>query len=166
MSQINHQDAIVTARDTLFGDEAEQDRTGPAIPVGQDEIDELLYNEEIPAGDRVERLRQMREQMMAAGSVDGADSDSQSMVREISRAISELEGLPGEGMDPVSVDHNPEDHRETLSPDDDLLLDLQDGEEDGEADLFGEDSIDEPADEVLDPKEWDGDGFDSGKGVH
>jgi hypothetical protein len=88
------------------------------------------------------------------------------MVREIDRAIAELEGLPGEGMDPASVDHNPEDHRETLSPDDDLLLDLQDGEGDGEADLFGEDYVEEPAHEVLDPKEWDGDGFDSGKGVH
>lgn len=159
MSQINHQDAIVTARDTLFGDEAEQERTGPAIAVGQDEIDELLYNEEIPAGERAERLRQLRDQLMAAGSVDASESDPQPMLREIKRALGELEGLPGEGMDPVSVGHNPEDHRETLSPDDDLLLDLQEEDGDDEADLFGE--AEEPVAEPLDPAEWDD--VDSGR---
>ena len=144
---INHQDAIVTARDTLLGDEDEQAELGPAIAVNQHEVDELLYNEEIGAGDRATRLRQMREQLMGAGSVDASESDARGMVREIDRAIAELEGLPGEAMDPASVDHNPEDHRETLSPDDDVLLDMQDGEDDGEADLFGEDYVEEPADE-------------------
>ena len=82
----------------------------------------------------------MREQLTAAGSADVVGKRRrQPLVREINRAIGELEGLPGEGMDPVSVDHNPEDHRETLSPDDDLLLDLQDEDEEEEADLFGED---------------------------
>jgi hypothetical protein len=166
MSGINHQDAIVTARDTLFGDEEEQERLGPAIAVSQDEVDELLYNEEIPAAERTARLRQMRDQLAAAGSVDASDSDAQPMVREIERAIAELEGLPGEGMDPASVDHNPEDHRETLSPDDDLLLDLQDGDGDGEADLFGEDYVEEPAEDAPDRGERDEDGLERGKGVH
>ena len=103
--------------------------------------------------------------MTAAGSADVAGSDAASLLAEINRAISELQSLPGEGMDPASVDHNPEDHRETLSPDDDELLALLDEDEEEEADLFGDDYVEEPA-EVLDPKEWDGDGFDSGKGVH
>jgi hypothetical protein len=153
MGQINHQDAVVTARDTLFGDDDTDGRLGPAGDLSQTEIDELLYTEEIPASERVIRLRQMREQLVGAGSVDASESDAPGMLREIDRAIAEIEGLKGEGMDPASVDHNPEDHRETLSPDDDLLLDLQNGEDGEEADLFGEDYVEEPAEE-------------SGKGVH
>ena len=164
MSQINHQDSIVTARDTLFGDD-EQVRTGPALPIAQDEVDELLFGESLGKEERLNRLLQLREEMTAAGSADVAGSDAASLLTEIGRAISELQSLPGEGMDPASVDHNPEDHRETLSPDDDELLALLDEDEEEEADLFGDDYVEEPA-EVLDPKEWDGDGFDSGKGVH
>jgi len=161
MSQINHQDAIVTARDTLFGDDDTEGRTGAALPVGKDDIDELLYSEGLPQAERLERLRQLRDEMVAAGAADFAGNDAAGLRGEIDRAISELEALPGEGMDPASVDHNPEDHRETLSPDDDALLELQDGDEEDEADLFGEDFVEEPADGVLDPKEW----VDSGKGV-
>ena len=138
MGRINHQDAIVTARDTLFGDENEMGRLGPAIAVSQDEVDELLFNEEISARERATRLREIRDQLTAAGSVDGAEGDTSGMLREIRRALSELEGLAGEAMDPASVDHNPEDHRETLSPDDDTLLDLEADENAGEAAWFGD----------------------------
>jgi hypothetical protein len=160
MSQITNQDAVVFARDNQFGDDDEQERTGPAQPVGQDEVDELLYNSGIDAGDRLMRLRQLREQMAAADGVDVADHDARGVLNEIDRAIGELEGMSGEGMDPASVDQNPEDHRETLSPDDDDLLDALKEDEEDEADLFGED-------DVLDPEEWDKDedGFDSERGV-
>ena len=104
--------------------------------------------------------------MTTAGAADVAGSDAAALLGEIGRAIGELQGLPGEGMDPASVDHNPEDHRETLSPDDDDLLDLLEEDEEEAVDLFGEDAVEEPAEEVLDPKEWDEDGFDSTRGVH
>jgi hypothetical protein len=151
MGQINHQDAVVTARDTLFGDDAEDSQTGTALPFGQDEVDELLYSDGLPRAERLERLTQLRDQMVSAGAADVAGNDAERLRGEIERAIGELSSLSGEGMDPASVDHNPEDHRETLSPDDDTLLDLQDGEEESEADLFGEDYVEEQADGVLDP---------------
>lgn len=162
MAQIN-QDPIILAQDQQFGDENEPMRSGPALPLAQDDIDELLYGEELPAGQRLTELRQLREQLYGSDAADVGERDSKLLLGEVDRAIAELES-PGEGMDPTSVDHNPEDHRETLSPDDDLLLDAQEEDDESEADLFGEDLDD---DDVLDAEEWeDGDTFDPAKGVH
>lgn len=160
MSQINHQDAIVTARDTLFGDENDETRAGAALAVGQDEIDELLYGESLSRNERLARLQQLRDQMITAQAADLSDSDAAGMLGEIERAIAELDAVGGEGMDPASVDHNPEDHRETLSPDDDMLLDLMAEDGADEADVFAETR------QPLDATEWEeDDGFDSDKGV-
>lgn len=171
MSNIN-QDSILLAKDLRFGDDDE--RSGPAQPVSQAEIADLLYNDVIPASERLTRLRQLRGQMTTMEAADRGDDDPEDVGTELDRATEELEALSGESMDPTSVDHNPEDHRETLSPDDDLLLDEEEEEDDD--DLFdgggdgpaeadaGEDDDESP---VLDPEEWrERDGFDPDKGVH
>lgn len=171
MTQI-HRDPIITARDTFFGDEFEP--SGLVLPVSQDEIDELLYTEGLTAADRLQRLKQLRDQMAETAPADAGTSDARSLGAEIERAISELQSFTGEGMDPTSVDQDPTQHRETMSPDDDDLLDLLEREHEEEAGLAEDDDEDDDDEDdeddeevVLDASEWDdGDGFDPNKGVH
>ena len=66
-------------------------------------------------------------------------------------------------MDASAIDHNPEDHSETLSPDSDEYLDRIAAEQ---ASLAPEGEAEADLDKVLDDKEWtDGDGFDPERGV-
>ena len=79
------------------------------------------------------------------------------------RAIAELEDAAVETMDASAIDHNPEDHSETLSPDSDEYLDRMAAEE---ASLNSEGDGGDELDDVLDEKEWaEGDGFEPERGV-
>ncbi len=147
----------VVGRDVLTGNDG--DEPGYTLPVSPTEIEELLYNEEWSADERVQRLLQMRGQLAELESPDFGDDDPLRLVRQIDDAIAQLRGLDGEGMDPSGMDMDASSHRETLSPDSDELLDL---EEEDEASLTSDDDEDGPIDE----REWiDGDGFDPDKGV-
>ncbi|MDP1732360.1 MAG: hypothetical protein Q8L54_14540 [Devosia sp.] len=118
MSHLNHSGDIV-GQDTEVGDDG--DSPGIAQPVSQAEIEELLYGDEWPAGERLARLRDFRDDLQSREAADLGTDDPKSLLREIDDAIARLERSHGESMDPCSVDHNPEDHRETLSPDSDEL---------------------------------------------
>jgi hypothetical protein len=147
----------VVGRDELTGNDG--DRPGYTLPVGPTEIDELLYNEEWSADERIERLLAMRRELAELESPDFGDDDPLTLVRRIDDAVAQLRGLDGEGMDPAGMDMDPSAHRETMSPDSDELLDL---EELDEQSLTSDDGEDGPIDE----REWiDGDGFDPDKGV-
>ena len=146
----------VVGRDTLTGNDG--DEPGYTLPVSPTEIEELLYSEEWSADERVERLLAMRGQLAELESPDFGDDDPLTLIRQIDDAVARLRGRDGEGMDPTGIDMDPSSHRETLSPDSDELLDLE--EEDEES--FTDDSDEGPIDE----REWiDGDGFDPDKGV-
>jgi hypothetical protein len=113
------------------------DLPGPGQPISLAEIEDLLYGEEIPAEERLERLREFRDQMQDQESTDFGDNDAQSLMGEIDRAITRLSGATHEFEDPedlafddaIAVDLDPVDHRETLAPDDDVLLDLEEADE-------------------------------------
>jgi hypothetical protein len=145
----------ISGQDAPFGNDG--DTPTMAQPVGEAEIEELLYGDGLNVEDRLGRLKALREQLTEQRAGDVADTDSQSLLGEVDLAIARIEGGRGEGMDPVSVDHNPEDHRETLAPDSDEMDELRAEDEEDEAEL----------DEVLDESEWeDGDGFRPERGVH
>jgi hypothetical protein len=152
MASIN-QDPIILGKDLLFGDENESIR-GPAQPVSQDDIEELLYNEEIPVADRVARLQQLRDDLGAQETLDFADNDPGNLLGEIDRALTRLagDGLTSE----APLDLDPADHRETLAPDDDVREAIEAADEESvEDDLFGVEEIDahDPTlPEDLDPK--------------
>lgn len=142
------------------------DQVITALPVTEDEIDDLLYGEERPAQERVARLREIAGQLrdMQPGDLGG---DTKVLLGEIDEAVARLSG--GVEQEPAleynegTVDDDPLNHRETLSPDSDELEDI---EEDDEMSL---DSEGGPLpDDVLDPEEWqdNDDGFDVEKGVH
>jgi hypothetical protein len=154
----------IIAQDDHFGDENEP--SGLDQPISPAEIDDLLYNEDLGVEERLTQLRRYRADLGADRNADFGGGDTRVLLDQIAGAIAELEGdseaATGEG----DLDSDPLDHRETLAPDDDDLLDLEalDGDED-EDDLIADEETD--LERVLDPREWDADhdGFDSEKGV-
>lgn len=120
------------------------DTPGYSAPVGPGEIEELLYNEEWTAEARIKRLLEMRAQLSDLESPDFGDDDPKSLIRQIDAAVGQLRNLVGEGMDPSGIDMDPGAHRETLSPDSDEMLDLEQADEESlnEGEEADEDSID------------------------
>ncbi len=117
----------VVGQDTEVGED--DDAPGIAQPLSQAEIEELLYSDEWPAGVRLERLRAFRDELQSREAADFGADDPGWLSREVEAAIARLEVARGEGMDPASVDHNPEDHRETLAPDSDELEAIEEEDE-------------------------------------
>lgn len=143
MGHLNHT-ADVVGQETEVGED--DDAPGIAQPLSQAEIDELLYGDDWSAEERLERLRDFRDDLRSREAADFGTDDPGSLLREIIAAIARLERSYGEGMDPSSVDHNPEDHRETLAPDSDELEAI---EEEDEASL-AEDLPEDEAEAALD----------------
>lgn len=131
------------------------DTPGIAQPVSQAEVEELLYSDDWPIEERLGRLREMRQDIADFEAPDYGDEDPLVLVRYIDDAITRLEGLTGEGMDPTSVDQDASAHRETLSPDSDELEAIEAADEAS----FGEDAAD---DDSIDKSQWI-DGLDGGE---
>ena len=156
MSHINR---TVESQDTRNDGDGEQ--VIIAQPLSQAEIDELLYSDEFPREERLARLRQVRLNLSEQEQSDFGTDDPGSLLGVVNSAIAALEDGFGESMDAASVDHNPEDHRETLSPDSDELEAIEQADEDSLDDDIVEN-------DVLDETEWtdEEDGFEPRKGVH
>jgi len=122
----NHTGDVV-GQDAEIGED--DDAPGIAQPLSQAEIEELLYSDQWPAEVRLERLRAFRDELQSREAADFGADDPGWLSREVESAIARLELARGEGMDPSSVDHNPEDHRETMSPDSDELEAIEEEDE-------------------------------------
>ena len=135
-----------------------------ALPISQAEIEDLLYGDDRPAHERVERLAELADSLRNREPADFGDNDPGRLLAEIDGAIARISGAMDRDVDlevdePTMID-DPLNHRETLSPDSDELEAI---EEDDEASLSdGSEPLD---DEVLDPEEWSEDGFDVERGV-
>ena len=156
MASLN-QDSVLLSKDIREGDDDQ--RSGPAQPVSQNEIEDLLFNEEIPAADRIARLRQYRDELTAQETIDFGDNDPGNAIGEIDLAIARLEGAGTNGAIQSPLDVDPKDHRETLAPDDDVREAIEEEDEESvEDDLFGiEDDVEDEGleeDDVL-PDERD-----------
>lgn len=154
MTPINHPGSILP-QDLTFDN---ADQPGTAMPVTQSEIDELEFGDDRPVEERLARLRELRDNMVTREAGDWGDEDPKAMIAEIDRVIETL-GTDEANADDTddyaglapSLDSDPLDRRELLSPDDDLLAADEDQEE-----------LD-----VLDEEEWDdGDDFKPEHGVH
>jgi hypothetical protein len=128
------------------------DTPGFTQPISQTEIEELLYNDDWPIHERLARLREMRGEIADLEAPDFGDEDPVTLVRAIDDAITRMEQLQGEGMDPASVDQDPSVHRETLAPDSDELEAIEEADEAS----LSEDEADEGA---IDKSQWI-EGFD------
>lgn len=128
-----------------------------ALPLSQAEIDELLYGDDRPALERVERLQELAAQLRDDEPGDFGDGDPAALLKEIEEAIARLSGDiardPDMPFDEPSMDDDPVNHRETLAPDSDELEEL---EEEDEASIS--DDAEPLEDDALDPEEWDDEG--------
>jgi hypothetical protein len=136
-----------------------------AMPVSQSEIEELLYGDDRPEAERLERLQEIAGQLRQQEPGDFGGGDTKALLGEIDEAIARLSGDierdPDMVFDEPSMDEDPLSHRETLSPDSDELEDIEDDDKESVA----EDAEPRP-DDALDPEEWDdGDGFNVDRGV-
>lgn len=135
-----------------------------ALPVSQAEIEDLLYGDDRPAAERVGRLAELAETLRNQEPGDFGDNDPARLVSEIDAAIARINGAlerdPDLAFDETTMDDDPLNHRETLSPDSDELEAI---EEDDEASLS--DGSEPLEDEVLDPEEWSEDDLDVNRGV-
>lgn len=135
INHLNHT-ADVVGQESAVGED--DDAPGIAQPLSQAEIDELLYGDEWSAEERLDRLREFRDDLRSREAADFGTDDPGSLLKEVTSAIARLERAFGEGMDPSSVDHNPEDHRETLSPDSDELEAIEEDDEASIAEDLGD----------------------------
>ncbi|GGF37489.1 hypothetical protein GCM10011321_30550 [Youhaiella tibetensis] len=161
MNHIN-EDGKVLAQDTDIDGDDDEGLPGFAYPVSEAEIEDLMYGSDRPVAERLARLRQIRDDLRAREPADFGLDDPKGLLGEIEGAIIQLEtGTAGEngprGMGELDStrtrDEDPLAHRETLSPDDDALVSLDEQEAE-----YGED-------DVLDPTEWEeGDDFRPDRG--
>ena len=138
---------------------------GLAEPYTQTEIEDLLYGDDRPASQRLQRLQELREQAATRESGDWGDQDPKESLGEIDRAIDELRATMGDADDgdeyaELAPTLDVSDRLDTLSPDDvDERRAIEGRDSDADFDA------DEP--EPLDNAEWaESDGFDPDKGVH
>jgi hypothetical protein len=162
----HHHDTMVP-QDTNFDN---ADQPGIAQPYTQSEVEELLYGDDRPAGERLARLRELRDESAIRESGDWGDQDPVAMLDELDRAIDELSATIANSDDndafaglATTYDNDPADRLDTLSPDD------EDGRfaiEGDEEEAFFDDE-DDDAIGPLDEAEWDeGDDFKPERGVH
>ncbi len=135
-----------------------------ALPISQAEIEDLLYGDDRPAAERVERLNELAASLRDREPGDFGDNDPGRLLDEIDRAIARLNGAlerdPDLEYDEPTMADDPLNHRETLSPDSDELEAI---EQDDEASLSdGSEPLD---DDALDPEEWSEDDSDVNRGV-
>lgn len=135
-----------------------------AQPISQAEIEELLYGDDRPPAERAQRLAELADSLRNQEPGDFGDNDPRRLLAEIDNAIARLTGTlerdPEAEFDEPTMDGDPLDHRETLSPDSDELEAI---EEEDEASLT--DGSEPLEDEVLDPEEWSEDESDVDRGV-
>lgn len=149
VQQRDNSDALIPVDDQF--DAAEQ--PGISVPFTQDEIQDLLYGSDRPVEERLDRLKEMRGEMVTRESGDFGDQDPKDMISEIDRAIEELKGdsaYADENSDfDASVSIDPEDHLDTLSPDDvDARLALTGGDDSEDEDFDAELEDDEQAENL------------------
>jgi len=136
-----------------------------ALPVSQAEIEDLLYGDDRPAEERIERLSEIADSLRNREPGDFGDNDPGVLLGEIDNAIARLRSGTEHDPDMVTddeptMDDDPLNHRETLSPDSDELEELEALDE---ASLS--DETEPLEDEALDPEEWSEDDSDVTRGV-
>ncbi|ODT80776.1 MAG: hypothetical protein ABS76_15020 [Pelagibacterium sp. SCN 64-44] len=127
------------------------DTPGIAQPYSQTEIEDLVYGEDRPVGERIERLKEMRSEAIARESGDFGDQDPAAMLDELDRAIEELQrdvSNMDETGESAVMSADPADHLDALSPDDIEAREALIGEEE-----FYEEDEDGPVD---DDNVWQG----------
>lgn len=148
MAQHHDHPGSLVPQETSFDN---ADTPGIAQPYSQTEIEDLVYGEDRPVGERIERLKEMRSEAIARESGDFGDQDPAAMLDELDRAIEELQrdvSNMDETGESAVMSADPADHLDALSPDDIEAREALIGEEE-----FYEEDEDGPVD---DDNVWQG----------
>ena len=149
MAQNHDHPGSLVPQETSFDN---ADTPGIAQPYSQTEIEDLLYGDDRPAHDRLERLKEMRFEAAERESGDFGGEDPAFLLDELDRAIAELQRDLDNTDDTGNVDatmsSDPADHLDALAPDDTDARETLIGEEE-----FYEDDEEGPAD---DDNSWHG----------
>jgi hypothetical protein len=143
------------------------DQPGIAQPFSQAEIEELLFGDDRPVTERLERLHEIRNEMAARESGDWGDEDPAALLAEIDRAIDTLNADETNADETddyanLSAPLEPEADIESLSPDD---VEAREAIEGQDEEVYLDDEDEEPG--ILDESEWeDGDEFKPERGTH
>jgi hypothetical protein len=122
------------------------------LPISQDEVDELLYSEDRPTEERLDRLRELADDLRTRKAGEIGDNDAATLLGSIEETISSLEAKSRNASEPGMLDGDPLDHRETLSPDSDELDLIEEEDEESVEDDIGADGEDETAQEIASHK--------------
>lgn len=125
MAEPDPEDKIL-ARDLT--DDDENMPSGNADPFTETELDDLLYGEGDPE-ERMARLLDLRNILVARQSAEFADRDAEELLADVDRAILTLRGSRGSPVELADFEGEDTDHRETLSPDSDELEDIKKDDE-------------------------------------
>lgn len=139
MKPSNHPGHIIP-QDTATNDSVGDVITG--LPISQDEIDELMYGEDRPAEERIDRLRELADNLRERTAGEIGDDDAATLLAAIERAISVLVTKAQYVGEPGMLDEDPLNHRETLAPDSDELEEIEEEDEESIEDDIGEAEFD------------------------
>ena len=158
-----HNHGITMPQETNFDN---ADQPGISQPYSQAEIADLLFSDDRPVEERLERLREIRSELAGRESADWGDEDPAALLGEVDRAIDTLttdEANADETDDYANLAPALEQEAdlESLSPDD---VDARQAIEGPDEEIY----LDEEEEElgILDETEWDeGDDFKPERGV-
>ena len=142
------------------------DQPGISQPYSQSEIEDLLFGDDRPVEERLQRLREIRSELALRESADWGDEDPAALLNEVDRAIDTLstDETSAEETDDyanLAAALEQEAPLDSLSPDDVEAREAIEGPD--EADFLDDD---EDENGILDETEWDdGDEFKPERGV-
>tara|TARA_R110002051_G_scaffold321099_2_gene407864 strand:+ start:4711 stop:5181 length:471 start_codon:yes stop_codon:yes gene_type:complete len=128
MAEHPHEGRVIPV-DQALGDDANPRAT--LMPMSLDEVNDYLYDESRPAEERVDRLREISDNLAGLEASD-VGSDVDALRDEVNAAIAALEGADRAAPDDAATSFDPAEHIESQSPDDDEALSRITGEDDNE----------------------------------
>lgn len=134
----------ILPQDTAPGDANDEVITGQAVSFS--EVADLLYGDDRPLEQRIDRLRELGEEVRARASGEIVDDDARGLLDQIEDAIASLEGKSDRPGEPGVLVEDDRDHRETLAPDSDELDEIEREDEASLRELDGWDGEEAGAD--------------------
>lgn len=128
MAEHPHEGRVVPV-DQAMGDDANP--LAALMPMSLDEINDYLYDQSRPAEERLDRLREIRDNLAGLEASD-VGSDVDALRDEVASAIAALEGAELSAPDDAATSFDPADHLEAQSPDDEEAIARITGEDDTE----------------------------------
>lgn len=114
MGEHPHEGRVIPV-DEAMGDDANP--LAALMPMSLDEVNDYLYDESRSAEERLDRLREISQNLAGLEASD-VGSDVDALRDEIEAAIAALEGAERAAPEDAATSYDPADHLESQSPDD------------------------------------------------